>query len=86
MEVASGDYGDHMARLLKAVNEGKCEKYYKNEMNGDGDLNSFFWHKPSDEVQTHAMLYILPNMIHIFSVWKWIEVLLNKWAKASWLK
>lgn len=59
MEVASGDYGDHMARLVKTVNEGKCEKDYKSEMNDDGALNSFFWHKPSDEVQTQTMLYIL---------------------------
>lgn len=51
MEVASGDYGDHMARLVKAVNEGKCEKDYKSGTNGDVAMN-FFWHKPSDEVQT----------------------------------
>ncbi|KAF4086110.1 hypothetical protein AMELA_G00103000 [Ameiurus melas] len=49
MEVASGDYGDHMTRLVKAVNEGKCEKDYKSEMNGDGTLKSFFWHKPSED-------------------------------------
>ncbi|XP_017345914.3 ATP-binding cassette sub-family G member 1 [Ictalurus punctatus] len=48
MEVASGDYGDHMTRLVKAVNEGKCEKDYKSEMNGDGTLKSNFWHKPSE--------------------------------------
>lgn len=69
MEVASGDYGDHMTRLVKSVNEGKCEKDYKSEMNGDGTLKSNFWHKPS-EVQSQTMLYILQNVIQNFSVWK----------------
>lgn len=54
MEVAAGDYGDHVTRLVKAVNEEKCEKDYRSEMNGDEALNSFFWHKPSDEVQTQC--------------------------------
>lgn len=67
MEVAIGDYGDHMAWLVKAVNEGKCEKDYKSEKYGGA--HSFFWHKPSDEVQPQTMLYILQNVIPFFFTW-----------------
>lgn len=70
MEVASGDYGDHMAQLVKGVNEGTCKKDYRSEMKGDRALNSFFWHKPSDEVQTQKLLYIILNVMQNFSVWK----------------
>lgn len=63
MEVASGDYGDHMAQLVKAVNEGKCEKDCKTETNGEEALKSFFWQKPSDEVKTQTIFFILQNVI-----------------------
>ena len=48
MEVASGEYGDQTARLVKAVQERKCEKDYNTEINGP--LNPFLWHRSSDEV------------------------------------
>uniref|UniRef100_A0A673FIK5 ATP-binding cassette sub-family G member 1 n=1 Tax=Sinocyclocheilus rhinocerous TaxID=307959 RepID=A0A673FIK5_9TELE len=49
LEVASGEYGDQTAWLVKAVQECKCEKDYKSEMNGNGVHNPFLWHRPSDE-------------------------------------
>ncbi|KAF4103815.1 hypothetical protein G5714_014802 [Onychostoma macrolepis] len=49
MEVASGEYGDQTAWLVKAVQECKCEKDYKSEMNGNGVHNPFLWHRHSDE-------------------------------------
>uniref|UniRef100_A0A8C7U7K4 ATP-binding cassette, sub-family G (WHITE), member 1 n=1 Tax=Oncorhynchus mykiss TaxID=8022 RepID=A0A8C7U7K4_ONCMY len=48
MEVASGEYGDQTARLVKAVQERKCEQVYKTDMN-NGPLNPFLWHKSSEE-------------------------------------
>uniref|UniRef100_A0A672MJR6 ATP-binding cassette sub-family G member 1-like n=1 Tax=Sinocyclocheilus grahami TaxID=75366 RepID=A0A672MJR6_SINGR len=50
LEVASGEYGDQTAWLVKAVQECKCEKDYKSETNGNGVHNPFLWHRPSDEV------------------------------------
>ncbi|XP_016327380.1 ATP-binding cassette sub-family G member 1-like isoform X2 [Sinocyclocheilus anshuiensis] len=56
LEVASGEYGDQTAWLVKAVQQCKCEKYYKSEMNGNGVHNPFLWHRPSDEVLTHLRI------------------------------
>ncbi|KAL0972997.1 hypothetical protein UPYG_G00197510 [Umbra pygmaea] len=48
MEVASGEYGDQTALLVKAVQDRKCEKDYHTECN-DGPLNPFLWHTSSEE-------------------------------------
>lgn len=59
MEVASGEYGDQTARLVKAVQEQKYEKDYKSEMNVNGVHNPFLWHRPPDEVNDMAQCLYL---------------------------
>ncbi|KAG8002339.1 ATP-binding cassette sub-family G member 4 [Nibea albiflora] len=39
MEVASGEYGDQMIRLVKAVQDRKCEMDHQTELNGDANLH-----------------------------------------------
>uniref|UniRef100_A0AAX7VLL5 ABC transporter domain-containing protein n=1 Tax=Astatotilapia calliptera TaxID=8154 RepID=A0AAX7VLL5_ASTCA len=41
MEVASGEYGDQMIRLVMAAQERKCEKDHQPELNGDSTLHPF---------------------------------------------
>ncbi|XP_048838938.1 ATP-binding cassette sub-family G member 1-like isoform X2 [Brienomyrus brachyistius] len=48
MEVASGEYGDQTARLVRAVQE-RSEKDYSTDVHRDGPLNPFFWHRTTDE-------------------------------------
>ncbi|XP_035477780.1 ATP-binding cassette sub-family G member 1 isoform X4 [Scophthalmus maximus] len=49
MEVASGEYGDQMVRLVKAVHDRKCEKDHQSELNGDTNLHLFLWQRAEEE-------------------------------------
>lgn len=48
MEVASGEYGDQMVRLVKAVQDRKWEEL---QMDADGDTK-LLWQR-GEEVETH---------------------------------
>ncbi|KAM4590265.1 ATP-binding cassette sub-family G member 1 [Fundulus diaphanus] len=47
MEVASGEYGDQMVRLVKAVQDRKSEEDHQTELNGDTSLHSLLWQEES---------------------------------------
>ncbi|XP_029302269.1 ATP-binding cassette sub-family G member 1 [Cottoperca gobio] len=49
MEVASGQYGDQTVRLVKAVQERKCERDYQTELNGDINLHPLLWQRTEEE-------------------------------------
>ncbi|KAM6893350.1 ATP-binding cassette sub-family G member 1-like [Xenentodon cancila] len=49
MEVASGEYGDQMVRLVKAVQDRKCEKEDLMELNGDGNHQPLLWQRAEEE-------------------------------------
>uniref|UniRef100_A0A8C9ZC41 ATP-binding cassette, sub-family G (WHITE), member 1 n=1 Tax=Sander lucioperca TaxID=283035 RepID=A0A8C9ZC41_SANLU len=49
MEVASGEHGDQMVRLVRAVQDRNCEKDYKTEVNGDTHLHPLMWHRTEEE-------------------------------------
>nr|XP_046244122.1 ATP-binding cassette sub-family G member 1 isoform X2 [Scatophagus argus] len=55
MEVASGEYGDQMVRLVKAVQDRTTERDYQSELNGDTNLHPFLWQR-TEEVLTHLRI------------------------------
>lgn len=67
MEVASGEYGDQMVRLVRAVQDRKCEKDYQTELNGDTNLHPLLWQRteevrPSTPDTFHSCLH--PSIIY----------------------
>lgn len=55
MEVASGEYGDQMVRLVKAVQDRKWEDDDRTELNGDANLHPLLWQR-ADEVENKHTL------------------------------
>ncbi|XP_068173575.1 ATP-binding cassette sub-family G member 1 [Antennarius striatus] len=49
MEVASGEYGDQMERLVKAVQEQTREEDAQTDLNGDSTLHALLWQRPEEE-------------------------------------
>ncbi|KAF7212869.1 ATP-binding cassette sub-family G member 1-like [Nothobranchius furzeri] len=48
MEVASGEYGDQMVRLVKAVQDRKYEEDHQTELNGDTSLHPLLWQRADE--------------------------------------
>ncbi|XP_038163490.1 ATP-binding cassette sub-family G member 1 isoform X2 [Cyprinodon tularosa] len=47
MEVASGEYGDQMVRLVRAVQDRRSEEVHQKELNGDASLHPLLWQEES---------------------------------------
>ncbi len=70
MEVASGEYGDQMVRLVNAVQDRKCEKDHQTELNGDTNLHPFLWQR-AEEVKNKHTSHHCPdswNILHTVTV------------------
>nr|ADA84937.1 ATP-binding cassette subfamily G member 1 transcription variant 2 [Oreochromis niloticus] len=52
MEVASGEYGDQMIRLVTAAQERKSQKDHQPELNGDSTLHPFLWQRTEEETSS----------------------------------
>uniref|UniRef100_A0A669D6C4 ATP-binding cassette, sub-family G (WHITE), member 1 n=2 Tax=Oreochromis niloticus TaxID=8128 RepID=A0A669D6C4_ORENI len=55
MEVASGEYGDQMIRLVTAAQERKSQKDHQPELNGDSTLHPFLWQRTEEVKKQHAL-------------------------------
>uniref|UniRef100_A0AAQ6IPW0 ABC transporter domain-containing protein n=1 Tax=Anabas testudineus TaxID=64144 RepID=A0AAQ6IPW0_ANATE len=55
MEVASGEYGDQMVRLVKAVQDKNCEKDSQTELNGDTHPHPFLWQRTEEVKHKHLV-------------------------------
>lgn len=63
MEVASGEYGDQMVRLVKAVQDQTCEKDFQAELNGATNHHPFLWQRTEEvKKQTHPTDYAIEKM------------------------
>lgn len=52
MEVASGEHGDQMERLVTAVLDRKWEKDDQTELNGDTNLHPLPWQRTEEVKKT----------------------------------
>lgn len=58
MEVASGEYGDQMVRLVKAVQDRKCDTCHQTELNGDVNLQPVLWQGTEEVWRKHVVLVV----------------------------